>query len=542
MKKFNASEPAVSPELSSLAAESQALLKSHVSSFTRKDGAFVAEHEDKRAAAQAKPAAGGKPAAAPGIGAQAQALRDSTEPGHMDHETNQIAADHMEGGHTDALKATLRAADTMARDHVLDHIHPDHWEGLGFNPLNKEKSVKEHDAKFGAKPADAPAAKPGAFEQSKRLGGTPGSQSGKPAADAGKPATDKPQAAAPAADQPGAGAKPDKGQEEFHSAEGDAHSAASIRALQADDVKGERAHDKAVSAHDAAARAHRTGAADASALTDTAAKASQVANDLFDREKPKAKAPAGPAEGEIGHEEHKDYGKHFKKGDKVTDGSGNPHEVVDHHGPVVRTTSGGSFHPTKLDFADGSGKPAGKPMAKALLFTSAGRVEELLALSKSHIAGFTRKDGAFVKQHDNKVVKRVEAHGVKGMKSTPWRKEFKSEEHFAQWAEKDGGDHQVLGVREMDEPAAAAPALPGPVGAAVNSLAPSEWTHKDGESHHAAATRYGSRGLGAHDVLGDNGFKLTETSAEADTFTHPDGHVATLSTTGGLTIKHGKKG
>ena len=61
----------------------------------------------------------------------------------------------------------------------------------------------------------------------------------------------------------------------------------------------------------------------------------------------KYEAHAGPADGEVGHEEHKKYGAYFKKGDKVKDNYGKHHEVLSHRGPEVHTT-GGSYHPTKL--------------------------------------------------------------------------------------------------------------------------------------------------------------------------------------------------
>jgi hypothetical protein len=108
---------------------------------------------------------GEKPAdakpAVPAIGANAKALRASSKDGDLDHDTNQVAATHMEAGDHKSLKSSLQSMDTGARDHVLDHIHPDHWEGLGFKPLNKDKSIKDYDAKFAAKqvaakPADAP--------------------------------------------------------------------------------------------------------------------------------------------------------------------------------------------------------------------------------------------------------------------------------------------------------------------------------------------------------------------------------------------------
>jgi hypothetical protein len=41
----------------------------------------------------------------------------------------------------------------------------------------------------------------------------------------------------------------------------------------------------------------------------------------------------------------------------------------------------------------------------------------------------------------------IEARGVKGMKSTPWRKTFKSVEALNAWVEKNGAE--VHGVREI---------------------------------------------------------------------------------------------
>ncbi len=41
----------------------------------------------------------------------------------------------------------------------------------------------------------------------------------------------------------------------------------------------------------------------------------------------------------------------------------------------------------------------------------------------------------------------IEAHGVKGMKSTPWRKTFKSIEALNTWVEKHGAE--VHAIREF---------------------------------------------------------------------------------------------
>jgi hypothetical protein len=43
----------------------------------------------------------------------------------------------------------------------------------------------------------------------------------------------------------------------------------------------------------------------------------------------------------------------------------------------------------------------------------------------------------------------IEAHGVKGMKSTPWRKTFKHEDHLNDWADKN--DAKVRGTRDVEK-------------------------------------------------------------------------------------------
>ena len=44
--------------------------------------------------------------------------------------------------------------------------------------------------------------------------------------------------------------------------------------------------------------------------------------------------------------------------------------------------------------------------------------------------------------------KPVEAYGVKGVKSTPWRKKFKNQVAFEEWMDKQEGDIEVYGTRE----------------------------------------------------------------------------------------------
>lgn len=45
----------------------------------------------------------------------------------------------------------------------------------------------------------------------------------------------------------------------------------------------------------------------------------------------------------------------------------------------------------------------------------------------------------------------IEAHGVKGLKNTPWRKTFKTQAAFEAWLDKNAGDVEVYATREVQE-------------------------------------------------------------------------------------------
>ena len=47
-----------------------------------------------------------------------------------------------------------------------------------------------------------------------------------------------------------------------------------------------------------------------------------------------------------------------------------------------------------------------------------------------------------------KTTARIEAHGVKGMKSTPWQKTFRDEDALMAWADKHGAE--IYATREAD--------------------------------------------------------------------------------------------
>lgn len=89
----------------------------------------------------------------------------------------------------------------------------------------------------------------------------------------------------------------------------------------------------------------------------------------------------------------------------------------------------------------------------------------------------------------------IEAHGVKGMKNSPWRKTFKSGEHAADWAEKNGAE--IHAFRDLD---------PGEMKAGKHSkgtLAKEDVEGLD-ELHRNTLLSYaGKRTMSAHNALID---------------------------------------
>jgi len=45
---------------------------------------------------------------------------------------------------------------------------------------------------------------------------------------------------------------------------------------------------------------------------------------------------------------------------------------------------------------------------------------------------------------------KIEAYGVKGLKSKPWRKVFKNMDALNAWLDKQGGDAELQGWREAE--------------------------------------------------------------------------------------------
>lgn len=118
------------------------LLKSHIDSFTRKDGSVVAAHDDKRVKKT-------KPSAVPAIHAHTDKIRALAESrkgnGTDDHSDMHYVADSLDKGDHAGANTTLHNMDTEPRDAVLDHVHPEHREKLGFSNIDKEKNIAKFD-------------------------------------------------------------------------------------------------------------------------------------------------------------------------------------------------------------------------------------------------------------------------------------------------------------------------------------------------------------------------------------------------------------
>lgn len=316
------------------------LLKSHVKGYTRKDGTFVKEHDDSRQAAAPQASSPAKSGAQGGdydhpnvVGKPSKLIASSwsKETGHVEHEHT--------GKPTDASEIEfngrryLGSGKTGESSHdgtpVRRFVIPDGTDE-GSDPIWLDDKNRVHaDAR-----SDVAKLRQEHEAHRSKSQSTPerGAQGKLKAGGDAKSASPKKQTRLDAAEQSGsgAGAMP-------------AHIHAAIKSI----------------AESSAAPEHKKAAIDA--LTQMHAN-------------PAAVEQGAPKEGDVGHEELQQYGVYHRKGDKVKDNYGKTHTVASHVGPVVRMTSGETFHPTKVH------KQGGKPMAKSLLFTTPDRSAQVAAL------------------------------------------------------------------------------------------------------------------------------------------------------------------
>lgn len=117
---------------------SEFFAKSHVRSYTRKDGTAVKEHEDSRQ----------KHDWHSNHQAVARLAAEHTT-ANQDKETFENAARHMRNKDHEGLKLTLQSADTYQREEIGNHIHPKHWESLGMKAIDHDAAMAKYERKYG---------------------------------------------------------------------------------------------------------------------------------------------------------------------------------------------------------------------------------------------------------------------------------------------------------------------------------------------------------------------------------------------------------
>ena len=126
----------------------------------------------------------------------------------------------------------------------------------------------------------------------------------------------------------------------------------------------------------------------------------------------------------------------------------------------------------EITFKDGSESDEKEEVKEAKMSDSdMAERERIVKGMKKNIAGFKSKYGDRAKEVmyatatkqamkeetiDEAVGHTIEAHGVKGMKGTPWRKTFKSVDHMNDWADKNDSV-EVHGTRELESSKKAKP-------------------------------------------------------------------------------------
>ena len=322
------------------------LSKAHVRSYTRKDGTFVKEHDDNRQAAQPE-----QPSARPAPAQAVNALADK----HREAMVSKGTAWNHDG---------VRGKKVPAADVA----------GL---PEFSHKEVYGHDGETS--PAGSDFAKPFADKghQGFVLKHPNGKRSFVDTQGYGYARYHAPVADAPAGGADAGGAAYDHpnvvGRADFGGKSPEKHYAMKFAGTEyiATGKTGNSMHDQtpvrefeAEDGHrvwaDHAGRVHADSKGEVAGLRKRA-EAHGAQSGQAKAGQPKAGGYVAPKEGEVGHHEHTQYGAFFRPGDKVRDGSGKEHEVMEHRGAEVKTYGGGSFHPTKLTHVSskaGGEKPA----------------------------------------------------------------------------------------------------------------------------------------------------------------------------------------
>lgn len=125
----------------------RAAVKLNYDSEGAAEGEKQAQEHDKRAAAPAE----AKPDP---LTKHAEALHKVAkrhDHSNNDRSTLEDAARNMKADDHASLKETLKHADTYQREVIMAHVHPDHWEGLGVQHIDKARNLKNYEQKHQGK-------------------------------------------------------------------------------------------------------------------------------------------------------------------------------------------------------------------------------------------------------------------------------------------------------------------------------------------------------------------------------------------------------
>ena len=82
---------------------------------------------------------------------RARPYEEGSEAWHVNADMKTAAKHMLEGNHEGLKQALEEAHDNYTREQILNHIHPDHWKGLGIDALDKKESIRKFEATHGTR-------------------------------------------------------------------------------------------------------------------------------------------------------------------------------------------------------------------------------------------------------------------------------------------------------------------------------------------------------------------------------------------------------
>jgi hypothetical protein len=126
-------------------AEIALLAKSHVSSYTTKAGTYVAAHSDKRASKPLK-------AHADALASVAENRRRKMPQDDYFTPKYESMSFHLKRNNRPGVITEVKGLQNNGGhehlDAIMQHVHPDHWQGLGYNPSKKSELAESYHRKF----------------------------------------------------------------------------------------------------------------------------------------------------------------------------------------------------------------------------------------------------------------------------------------------------------------------------------------------------------------------------------------------------------